>query len=245
MLESWIVIPDAHIPFEDRKAYDLVIRVARDLKFDGIISVGDYADCLSVSSHPKCPADMRWQFEDEVEAVRAKRAELDEIGFKKKIITLGNHETRGQRLASSAAIGLYETLDPDKLFEFSRHGWKVYPYQQHVKVGKINFVHDLGFCGQNAVLQNAAVMQRSIVGGHTHAAEMRYFGNADGENYVSATIGWLGDRRAAAYMTPIKKVAKWQHAFATMYVDKRTKNSFFNLHPIVKCTTVVNGKLYK
>jgi hypothetical protein len=243
-MDTWVIFPDCHIPFEDHAAYGLVLDVCRHLRPYGCILIGDYADMLSVSSHPRTPMEQRWQLKDEVDAVRARRAELDGLGFQRKIITSGNHEGRGQSRAMEQMIGLYDSLDPDYLFGYSANGWEFYPYRRIAKVGKAHFVHDLRYCGVNAVRQNALLAQASIITGHTHAAECRYFGNVLGVHHVSMSVGWLGSFEAAAYMDDIRKAANWQHAFGIMRVEHETQNVHCKLHPIVDYRVEVDGQLF-
>lgn len=244
-IDTWIIFSDAHIPFHDRKAYGLVEKVCTRLKPYGVASIGDFADMLAVSTHPKAPQESRWQLEDEMTEVRERRAFIDSLNCERRAICLGNHETRGQRVAMDRIASLYKTLDPDHIIEFSKHGWEVYRYQEHVKIGKIHLVHDVGHCGVNAVLMNARAFQASVMTGHTHAAECRYFGNVLGENHVSMSIGWLGDRKAAKYMPQAKKLANWQHAFGVMYVERATQNTHAFVVPIVDGRCVVGGELFE
>jgi hypothetical protein len=242
-LRTYLVIPDMHVPFHDKAAFNTVLRAARALKPYGLINLGDMADMMSVSTHPKTPADMRWQLEDEVAEVIKVRRQLDALGCKDKRITLGNHETRGQRLAQKHAMGLFDSLDPDRLFGFTKAGWKVYGYQQHVRIGKINYVHDVGFSGANTAAQNARVFQTSVVGGHCHNTTIVYSGNADHVNHVSATLGWLGDPAYAQYMADAKKRASWTHSFGVVYYEP-SGVGHLQVVPIIRGRCVVQGHLF-
>lgn len=242
-LRRYLILPDSHIPFEDHNCFRIIYSVAKDLKPFGLISLGDFGDMLSVSRHPKTPSEWRYQLEEEVEAVRKRRAELDALGFEDKRLALGNHDIRGQKRAMENNIALYSTLNPDKLWEMTRNGWKVYPYQQHFKVGKFNIVHDVGYGGRNAVQRNADCFQSNVIAGHNHVLATQYNGNAVGENHVSCTLGWLGDRKFAKYLAPIKIAANWQHAFGVLYLEKNG-NGHLQVHPFIGGKVVVEGKLY-
>lgn len=243
-LKKWLVWSDAHIPFEDPRAFALVLQVARDIRPHGQAIIGDFADFLSVSSHPKTPQQMRWQFKDEVDAVNKRLDELDALGCEERVYFCGNHETRGQRTAAKHAVGLFDSLDPKHLFRLDDRGWKYHAYQQHAAIGKCQLVHDVGHSGKNAANQNGAAFEASTVQGHTHHASVTYFGNVFGERHVSATIGWLGSREAADYMAPIKITRNWQHAFAMLYIEPETQNTHVAVIPIIDYRCVVDGKLY-
>lgn len=244
-LETWLIWPDCHIPFEDKRAFDLVLRVSKTLRPFGQVVIGDFADMLTVSRHPKTPRQHRWQLKEEVEAVNKRLDQLDALGCKKKIWTLGNHDINGQKLAmrDASVLGLYDSLDPCELFHTRARGWRVLEYQEPVKVGKVWFVHDTDYCGPDAAKQNGAMFSRSTVQGHVHSAQVRYFGDVFGEQHVSATLGWLGDMRMAKYMATIKRRVNWMHSFGVMRVEPGG-NSHVQVIPIVAGRCVVDGRLY-
>ena len=53
MVKKALIIPDCHIPYEDKRAYDLMLEVAKDVDPDEIVILGDYADFYAVNSHGK------------------------------------------------------------------------------------------------------------------------------------------------------------------------------------------------
>lgn len=244
-LEAWLIWSDAHVPFEDKRAFDLVLEVGRALRPHGTAIIGDFADMLTVSSHPKTPAQSRWQLKDEVAAVNTRLDQVDALGCEEKIYFAGNHCIRGQRLAMAQMMGLFDSLDPSELFRLTARGWSYHPYRQHAKIGRVNFVHDVGFCGKYAAHHNGAAFESSTVQGHTHGATLTYFGNVLGERHVSATIGWLGSDEAADYMAPIKITRNWQKAFAMMWVERETRTSHVQIIPIIDYRCVVNGRLFQ
>lgn len=243
MLKTWFIWSDAHIPFEDKKAFDLVLKIGRTLKPYGQIIIGDFGDMLSVSSHPKTPPQARWQLTDEVDAVNDRLDQLDALRCKRKHFFIGNHDSFGQKLAMKQAIGLFDSLDPRALYNLGKRGWISHEYQIPYKIGKVWFVHDTGFWGKNAIRQNGDAFGASTVQGHTHAAGVEYFGNALGERHVSATVGWLGDASYAKYMAAIKKTRNWQTAFGLMRVEPNGV-SHVQVIPIISNKAVVDGILY-
>ena len=244
-LDVWLLIPDCHIPFESKPLLDLVIEIGHHLRPHGIAVLGDFGDMLSVSAHPKLPHQYQWQLKDEVDAVNARLDQLDAIGATERVMCMGNHDVRGQRLAVKQMVGLYETLDPASLYKLKARGWKSYAYQQHVKVGKLWLVHDSGFSGRYAAHQNGDAFGASTVQGHNHQASAVYFGTVLGDRHVSCTLGWLGDEAYAEYMAPIKRTRSWQHAFGVAYVERDTQNTHLNLIPIVDGKCVVDGRLFE
>ena len=55
-LQLALLIPDTHRGWHDKRAYSLMIKVAKDLNPDGIYLLGDYADMYDINGHgPKDP----------------------------------------------------------------------------------------------------------------------------------------------------------------------------------------------
>ncbi len=243
-LQCWLVWSDVHVPFECKQSFETVLSVAEWLKPYGTAVIGDFADMMTVSSHPKIPLQYRWQLKDEVDAVNARLDQIDALGCQEKKFFAGNHDARGQRLAMQQMIGIYDTLDPKNLFRLEERNWQYYPYRQHSRIGKVWLVHDIGFSGKYAAYQNGDAFQASTLQGHTHAASVTYFGSVLGERHVSCTIGWLGDDSAADYIAPIKSTRNWQKAFALMWIETNTQNTHVQVIPIIDGRCVVNGKVF-
>ncbi len=95
-LRRVLFIPDCHIPFHDEKAWNLMLKAAREFKPDTLVVLGDFADFYSVSAHDKNPTRVS-NLEYEVGIVREKRAQLDKLGATRKIFVEGClHPTRLQ-----------------------------------------------------------------------------------------------------------------------------------------------------
>ncbi len=94
-LERLLILPDCHFPYVDRRAWNLMLRVAADFAPDQIVTMGDFADFYSVSSHSKDPERVN-KLGHEVKSVNAALDQLDLLGkgrrkkIKKTFIS-GNH----------------------------------------------------------------------------------------------------------------------------------------------------------
>ena len=71
-VERLFFIPDTHVPFEDGQAWAVAMAAAKAFKPDHIVLLGDFADCYSVSFHPKSPE--RKASLKETKAKKAKKA---------------------------------------------------------------------------------------------------------------------------------------------------------------------------
>lgn len=245
MIEQDLVIPDVHSPYHDKRALSLILSVAKELKITNLIQNGDLIDLYAVSAHDRNKLRAK-SLKEELDITNDVLDQLDSIKIKgRRIITLGNHEWRLDRLLMTKAPELYglPNLKIEKLLNFHQRGWHAVQYREHIKVGKILYTHDLGFCGENALISNGRAVESSVICGHTHRAGIHYFGNATGDKHVSASFGWLGTNKGADYMANTAKNRAWQLGFG---IVSREPNgvSHVQVVPIVKYKCVVNGKVY-
>lgn len=218
--------------------------MARKFKPDVTVVLGDFADFYSVSSHSKNPLRAQ-RLSEELPEVLHSLDLLDTLGAKKQIYIEGNHEFRLQRFLESdspALLGLPGTT-VSSLLGLRERGWKFVPYKSHIRVGKLNITHDVGYSGKSAVFQTGAAFESNVVFGHTHRMNVNYFGNIRGETHVAATFGWLGSRKAAEYMHGAQIDRNWQLGFGVGYLEP---NGTVHVQavPIVGYKCVLNGVLY-
>lgn len=243
-LEPILIVSDCHIPYHDKKAFELMLQVAKDLKPKHIYIIGDFIDFYAVSSHSKDPKRAT-QLVDELKAGEAALDQLDGLGATSKVYIGGNHCDRLQRYLQDKAPELFDVINVPKLLHLKEHGWDYVPYRKHTKLGKMHFTHDVGVAGRNAVFRCLDTYQHSVVTGHTHRLAYIVEGNAVGESKVSAQFGWLGDSNEVNYMQSAKVLKDWALGFGVGYYDPTSKLVYLTPVPIVNYTAVVNGKLYK
>lgn len=243
-LRPVLVVPDVHAPYHDEDAWQLMLDVARDLKPEVIVCIGDLADFYAVSAHSKDPSRAT-RLKDEIRVVREKRAELDALGAKVKVFCEGNHEYRLGRYLRDKAPELFEIIDVPSILELPDNGWEFIPYRDHKRRGAMHYTHDVGAAGRYAAFRALDMYQHSNTTGHTHRLLYIVEGNAVGEAKVSASFGWLGDANQIDYMHRAKAKKDWALAFGVGYEDQQTGHSFLVPVPIVENRCVFNGKLYK
>lgn len=242
-LKQILFIPDVHVPYEDTKAVELMLEVARREKPDTVVVMGDCADFYAVSSHAKDPNRVNL-LEWEVGAVNDFLDKLDSIGAKEYIFVSGNHEDRLERYLMNKAPELFNIVRIDKLFNLEKRGWKYVPYKQDYKVGKIYVTHDTGRAGATAHTDALNAYQDNVVIGHTHRLAYSVVGNARGVPHVGAMFGWLGDVEAVDYMHRISAARNWALGFGWGYQEPNG-NVHIRPIPIVDYKCVINGKLYE
>mgnify|MGYP003335278505 CR=1 FL=1 len=243
-LEPILIVSDAHIPYHDRRAFDLMLRVGRTLKPTHLIIIGDFLDFYAVSAHSKDPNRAR-QLEVEIGAGADALDQLDQLGAQRKVYISGNHEARLERYLADKAPELFNLVDVPSLLDLKRRGWVHVPYRKDRQLGKLHLTHDVGSAGRNAVFRCLDTYQHSVVTGHTHRLAYIVEGNALGEFKLSAQFGWLGDAKHVDYMQSAKVLKDWALGFGVGYLNPKTGYVYLTPVPIVKYTCVVNGRMYE
>lgn len=243
-LKKILIIPDTHLPYHDKKAVQLLYKVARSFQPNIIVTLGDYADFYSVSSHSKDPNRVN-KLEKELEVVNENLDILDSFKAKRKVFIAGNHENRLERYLADKAPELFNVVTIPELLKLKKRGWEYVPYKMDIKIGQLYYTHDVGVAGRNAAYSALATYQGNIVTGHTHRMCYAIEGNAKGKPHVTAVLGWLGDAKQADYMHRVKASRDWALGFGVGYMDESTGNVYIQPVPIVGYTCVVEGQFFK
>jgi hypothetical protein len=136
--------PDAHVkPGHDQRPVAAIAKWFAHEGVDLIINIGDFSDMPSLSSYAKGKAEIEGKriatdlaYTDEM---------LDHFNYNlyghqcDKIITLGNHEERLDRLQSDEPQ--LEGAFGDDPFSYHAHGYYVYDYLDIVRVNGVSFSH--------------------------------------------------------------------------------------------------------
>jgi predicted phosphodiesterase len=193
-LKRYFFLPDIHSPFEDKRYWALVLKVLADWKPYGIVILGDFMDCYTLSFHSKDPGRMaKTAFDEEVDDAKHKIWQLNQFGAKDKRFVCGNHEYRLIRYIEEKAPYLYKTHpNIQTMLGLDQAGWKFTPYKQHTRIGKAYVTHDVGVAGKFAHYRAADNYQKTIITGHTHRAASVISGNVAGETHFSMMCGWGG-----------------------------------------------------
>ena len=247
-LEPALIVSDAHRPYHDERAWQLMLRVGRAIQPHHLICIGDLADFYTVSSHSKDPR-RALKLDEELEGIEVGLKELDALGAVNKKFIAGNHEDRLTRYLQDKAPELFGLVTIPKLLKLEERGWHYTPYKSDTKVGRVNFTHDVAAAGRNATFKALDTYQHSVVTGHTHRMQYIVEGNATGEYKLSAMFGWLGDRTKIDYMHRALVYKNWALGFGIGYVHPSTGIAYLVPVPIIEThgvyTCVVNGVYYE
>ena len=243
-LERILFVPDMHVPYEDKRAVELMLKAAREFKPDRVIILGDAADFFSVSSHSKDP-NRALKLDVEIAAVKKRLRQIKELGAKSNIFIAGNHEDRLTRYLMDKAPEMANLISIPGLLELDKIGFEYVPYKEHYKFGKLYMTHDVGQAGRYAAHKALDTFQHNTLIGHTHRLGYLVEGNAEGEAHLGAMFGWLGDTKSADYMHQIKAKRDWAHGFGIGYLDPTTGFTYVTPIPLIEYTCVVEGKIFK
>ena len=242
-MKKVLIVPDTHAPYEDKKAWALMIRAAKVFKPDSVVLLGDFADFYSVSSHSKDPNRAN-QMDKEVAHTIKLLKELKTLKAKEYVFIAGNHENRLERYLQDSAPELHNLISIPKLLQLKELGFHYVPYKQFYKIGKLHLTHDVDNAGRYAFFKALDVFQRNIVCGHTHRIGYAVEGNAEGKKHVTATFGWLGDINEVDYMKKVKLNKDWTLGFGLAYIEPNGNARLVPV-PIVDYTALIEGKLVK
>jgi len=242
-----LVIPDCHIPYEDKQAYELMLSVAKDIKPDEIVILGDYADFYAINSHGKAP-DNDGLLHDEVEAVTDRLRELRQLFPQTPIYFLeGNHEFRLARYIANNCkehFGLVTVPELLNLDAYKIHFIKYGPNQKHNILGSSLIArHEPLGGGVHCAYQSVVKAQNSVIFGHTHRIQEHQIVSISGENYRGISCGWLGDKDSPV-MSYVKNHHQWALGFSIV-TALDSKLWFNQLIHIIDGHAFVDGHIWK
>ncbi len=244
-LERIFLIGDLHSPFENKRAWRLVLDALADFKADTFVSLGDFMDCLSVSTYSKDPS-RAFSLADEVLAARDRLLEIEERTPDARRVWLdGNHEYRLTRYLQDKAPQLFGLVEIPDLLKLHDRGWEYVPYKQSIQIGKLHLTHDVGSAGRYNAFRALDTFQAPVVTGHTHRLSYVVEGDATGDCQVSAQFWWLGDVEQVDYMHRVKARRDWACGFGYGYIHRRTGFAYVVPVPIVNGTCIVEGRYYE
>lgn len=238
-----ILWPDTHVPYEDKKAVALALRVGKAFfkdvpKKDRIVVIGgDFLDAYPISRFPKT---RRAFFEEELSCARTLLDKIEGLGATRYHYVEGNHEARlTAYLAAqcSELFGLFPKL-PQLLSLDSRWSW--HPYHSLLKLGKAHISHDFGNSGPTAHVQAARKVGGNAIHFHTHWAGIHYQGTLKGSSHFGAALGCLADRSKVDYMNAAG-VAHWSHAVGLGYLYD-DGDFHLTVCPMVRGRATVEGR---
>ena len=239
MIQTWAVLSDLQIPFQDKPVLDLVFKFLGAIRPYGIILNGDVVDCYELSEFDKNPlkdAGLAREIAESGEVM----ARVAALKPKRKIWLGGNHEDRLRRtLWKNPKFAAIQALQFPELFNLAKYGFEWKPYGGIFNLGRLVVTHG------STVRQHSGWTARahfdkfggSVLVGHTHRLGVYYCTNARGVHaaFENGCLCRLDPEYA--------QFVNWQQGFSMVHVD--TDNTgFFSVQqiPIIRRRMLFYGE---
>jgi len=247
-----MVTSDYHIPFEDKKAVNVMLKYAKHYKPNVFVINGDFIDAYQISKYDKNP-DRKESLQDEITMANDYLDKINKNLPKKteKHFLLGNHEMRiTSYLWRHPELYGMKILKTENLLDLKNKGWKYktgsYDYWKndngHLQLGEVLIMHGdnrlngastskyAGYSAKNTMYS----LQKSVVLGHTH--RMAIVNHTSPYNRLYGIEG--------GHLSQPTGTANWQQGFVTFELYKG-KMINPRLHYIHDGKIYEDGKVYK
>lgn len=245
-MKKALIIPDCHIPAEDKKAYNLMLEVATSDQIDEIVILGDFADFYGVNSHGKDPR-IDVKLAREIDQVNERLDELQmlfpEAGIQ---YAEGNHEYRLERYLMREAPEIFELVELKKLLKIEERGIKWHEYGPtqlgQVLGSNLYFRHEPLGGSEHVAADSVKKAGASIIFGHTHRIQEHQIVDINGNYHRGISAGWMGNKHHKS-MNYVKSHHQWAMGFAVVTVLP-SKDFFVDMKHIINYKVLHNGKIY-
>lgn len=216
---------DIHVPYEDKKLIDTVLKWCRDQKPDVVVLGGDILDVNSCSSYtdsgiPSLLVDEVAAGNSFLDRVQAANPNADFIYLE------GNHERRAAKFISDKAPSLNGALTLQAMLHLKERGIRFFPYGHVHFIGKLGFTHGT-LTGQQYAAAHLRKYGCSLVLGHMHKFQTFTQGIAGDKVRGVFGMGCLCPTTSVPY---IDGPSSWQQGFGAIHV---AKNGSFWVNPII------------
>lgn len=232
----FIAWPDTHIPFEDKKAVSVALKIVAWYQPQVIVILGDFLDCTPVShwlkSQQRNKTAEGMRLKDDFAAGNRLLDKITAHGCKKLVYLEGNHEDwiHDAIERNPEFDGLIDLDLGLRFAERRSKGLEIVHlrYNKCWKLGKLWFTHGL-YTGQNHAKKHVEAYARNIVYGHLHDVQLHVkVSPVDIEDKkMGLSLGCLADRNPQ-FME--NRPNNWVHALGVGMVRA---NGNFNIDPII------------
>lgn len=202
-MKTYLIVPDLHIPYHCPKFLKLTYKLLKDIRFNGIVQLGDALDFWQLSTYDKDPARKNTILDDITEwnEILTKWSSLLPRNSEIHLLE-GNHCARLQRYISRHARDLHEIVRPMpellNLKPRTESGgvifkWHPYSKWNSCQIGDCTLLHGF-FFNQHVAATNLARYRRNVICGHTHRVQAV----SDGVHY-SVSLGHGSDEHLTAH----------------------------------------------
>jgi len=210
-----IIIPDQHAPIYDKQAVNVVLKAIDLVKPDTLINLGDVGEWSSVSawrykSKKLPPLEYQLPFVDEeIAEVNSMLDLFDKFEIEHKYMLQGNHDLWLDNFVERHPYMSDYTFR--KACKIDERGYKYYPFNKVLKIGKANFIHGAYYNIYHARRHLEAYGQ-NIIYGHTHDVQ-RHTATKLGGTIGAWSMGCVKDMSSESNRWLRGRLHNWQHAF--------------------------------
>jgi predicted phosphodiesterase len=216
-----LILPDIHLPYEDKHAVANVLRMISDVQPHRVIQIGDLLDMKAPARWSKGKAEEYcYSVRDEAEAGDKFWESVRQAAPDAELVWLaGNHEDRLRAYVNNFAPALRDIVPSMRdLMRLDTHRVKAPRVQPHTVAPGTVAIHGKLLASQAGMSARKEMLRhnQSIVQGHTHRLGVIY--ETTDRTRFALEAGWLGDIRKATYLD-FPGVANWQSGFGYFYRD--------------------------
>lgn len=172
---TYVIIPDLQVPLHDKAYFEVMLKLIKDLRPDGVGFIGDVSDSTEISRWVKGkPGEYTGQFQNACDKVSEAVRRVREVAPKADgFVQRSNHDDRIREYLSKGAPALLgqRSLQIEELFGFRDHGFIFHskPYEFLPGVLAVHgdekaYSSVVGKYGVDSIHRYG----KSVVYGHTH-----------------------------------------------------------------------------
>ena len=239
-VEKTLIVADFHVPFHDKRLFELLLKFAAYYKPKKIFLPGDLIDCYTVSSFSKDPV-RAGSLQKELDVARVMLGELHKVC---KDITFieGNHEYRVvTHLRKNPQLYGLDCLSTESLLRLESRGIKSYSYM-HAPIRHHGFLITHGHVVRKYSGWTAKAMYEKYGGsgvcGHSHRG-----GNFIKRN-MFGVFAWYENMCMCDLEPEYLDFADWQQGWCVAHF---TEGGRFHVDqiPVVKYKFIYDNRMFR
>lgn len=242
--QTYLVLGDLHVPEHNMTAIKSILYLMDDVKFDGLVNIGDFLDmgCISHWNKTKKLTSEGLKLKEDYIVGNTILDEFDKRlpeGCDKHFM-FGNHEDWYYQFIECNPM-LEGMLHPTQELHLKERGYKVYEtYNDIFRIGQLNFTHGI-YTGMHYVKKHIDELKTNVIFGHLHSQRERYESSPAKQLSIAGyALGCLCSM-SPSYMKG--RPNKWTNGFAIVYFYP---NGDFEVRliRIIRGKFIFDGKVY-
>ena len=244
-METALIIPDIHAPFEHKPTIKIAMKLGAYLKPNYLVYLGDCFNANGISRfRDKRQTEEDGVYETAKEIVYFNKKiyqplqEKCKRGKTKPLVYWcgGNHDEVRTRESIANTPERSYILDIRSIFSDAM----ICAYGDYHKIGKLIFTHG-DYCNEFHAKKHLTTYLSSVVYGHTHAIQSYSLtGKADRNPHKALSMGCACEKTVPYIKT---KNSSWQHALGVCYFDAKGNYNLYVVE-IINNSCMFNGRTF-